>query len=237
MHTLLKYGKVQDNNNHWILTDTVRYIDQLTPHDRETLRQLYAAFQNIKGDDLIRRVYKNYPYYAINSTIAERLLSDADYTRVKENKPLHNSPMLCTIGYEGKSVEQYVNQLIQADIKVLCDVRKNPLSMKYGFSKNQLKAIVEGAGIEYKHFPQLGIASEKRQNLPTPESYRELFEDYRANTLPQQTHYTKLLYAELKKARRIALTCFEADVQCCHRHSLATELTTYFDEDFEVQHL
>ena len=44
-----------------------------------------------------------------------------------------------------------MTDLIREDVKLLCDVRKNPLSMKFGFSKNQLKGILEGVGIEYIH--------------------------------------------------------------------------------------
>ncbi|WP_348602891.1 DUF488 family protein [Bartonella tribocorum] len=40
-----------------------------------------------------------------------------------------------TIGYEGKSLENYLNCLLENNIKILCDVRKNPISRKYGFSK------------------------------------------------------------------------------------------------------
>lgn len=34
---------------------------------------------------------------------------------------------------------------------------KNPISMKYGFSKSQLQNACEGVGISYNHFPDLGI--------------------------------------------------------------------------------
>jgi len=50
---------------------------------------------------------------------------------------------LFTIGYEGISLEEYFNRLIKNDVKVLVDVRNNPLSMKFGFSKTQLKRFCE----------------------------------------------------------------------------------------------
>ena len=43
-----------------------------------------------------------------------------------------------TIGYEGLSLEQYIVTLLINDVRVLCDVRKNAYSQKFGFSKNQL---------------------------------------------------------------------------------------------------
>ena len=47
-------------------------------------------------------------------------------------------------------------------IGLLCDVRKNPLSRKFGFSKKKLKHITETVGIKYVHIPELGIESDKR---------------------------------------------------------------------------
>lgn len=54
-------------------------------------------------------------------------------------------------------LEQYLNKLIENDVKVLCDVRRNPISMKFGFSKHQLIKACNGVGIEYKHIPEVGI--------------------------------------------------------------------------------
>ncbi|MDG5800640.1 DUF488 domain-containing protein [Marinilabiliaceae bacterium ANBcel2] len=92
-----------------------------------------------------------------------------------------------TIGYEGISLEQYINKLIVNDIKVLCDVRKNSFSMKYGFSKKQLKTTCDGVGIAYIHIPEVGIESDKRQELNTQADYDKLFKIYKTDTLPQVT--------------------------------------------------
>ncbi|WP_375634695.1 MULTISPECIES: DUF488 family protein [unclassified Bartonella] len=54
-----------------------------------------------------------------------------------------------TIGYERKSFEDYFNQLIKNNIKLLYDIRKNPISRKYGFSKRQLEKVVNNIDIEY----------------------------------------------------------------------------------------
>ncbi len=54
---------------------------------------------------------------------------------------------------------------MENNIKTLCDVRKNLISRKRGFSKRQLEKAVRNIDIEYIHMPELGIASEKRRNL------------------------------------------------------------------------
>jgi uncharacterized protein (DUF488 family) len=144
---------------------------------------------------------------------------------------------LFTIGYEGKTIEEYVNHVIKNNIKVLCDIRKNPFSMKYGFSKNQLEKIVESVHIHYIHFPELGIDSTKRQNLNTKEDYEKLFEDYEKNTLPTKTKEICNLCEIFLKDRRIALTCFEADYKCCHRSRTADALYLKLNKKYPVKHI
>jgi uncharacterized protein (DUF488 family) len=99
----------------------------------------------------------------------------------------------------------------------LCDVRKNPLSRKFGFSKNKLKHITQTIGIEYVHFPDLGIESDKRDSLETIEDYKRLFDDY-AKTLPSRSLLLEQVYALLRSNVRIALMCYEREPEMCHRH-------------------
>ena len=79
------------------------------------------------------------PELAINSVVAKEMLSADKYRKVVEARPQSNKTILFTIGYEGVSLEEYINKLIVNDVKVLCDVRKNSYSMKFGFSKSQPK--------------------------------------------------------------------------------------------------
>jgi uncharacterized protein (DUF488 family) len=125
--------------------------------------------------------------------------------------------MLFTIGYEGITVEHYLNTLIKNDVQVLCDVRNNPLSRKFGFSKSSLQKYLANIGIEYIHFPELGIKSEKRNNLSSDEDYQNLFKEYKSS-LPNCREYLEKLYQLLATKDRIALTCFEHEPLHCHRH-------------------
>jgi uncharacterized protein (DUF488 family) len=185
---------------------------------------------------LIRHTYINFPYWAINST-ATNILSPAELERVTKSKPKSDKTTLFTIGYEGISLEEYLNRLIRNDVKILVDVRNNPLSMKYGFSKSQLKRFCENSGIQYVHFPEVGIQSEQRQELNTQADYDRLFADYRASNLikTQTTQYTILNL--LKKHQRIALTCFEANICQCHRKHLAEAIANLPEFDYELKHI
>ncbi len=105
------------------------------------------------SEALIRHTYINLSILAIKSTIAKRILNEDYYNRVINTIPNQNVKSVFTIGYEGISLEIYLNKLVKNNIKLLVDVRKNPLSMKYGFSKTLLKRFCESLGIKYIHIP------------------------------------------------------------------------------------
>ena len=119
----------------------------------------------LRGNALIAEQYRKFPYYASRSEIVEKVLPNAESRRrVAAARPAKAEPGLATIGYEGKSLESYLNQLLRAGVTLLCDVRRNPLSRKYGFAKSTLSKACEGVGIRYEHLPELGIASEERRS-------------------------------------------------------------------------
>lgn len=106
-------------------------------------------------------------YRKINSEIAKNILSTSKLKKITIAKPKLSQTILFTIGYEGISLETYLNRLIENDVKLLVDVRSNPLSMKYGFSKNTLNKYCQSIGIEYEHIPEVGIQSQERKHLST----------------------------------------------------------------------
>jgi uncharacterized protein (DUF488 family) len=120
---------------------------------------------------------------------------------------------------------------------MLVDVRNNPISMKYGFSKNQLRKYCGSLGILYVHIPEVGIQSDQRQELNTQQDYDALFELYRKNNL-SKTHNAQLQILDLlKEHKRIALTCFEANICQCHRKHLAEAIERFPMFDYDVRHI
>lgn len=237
LKTMEKYEMVKEGEKSWIKIDNKNYITELRDTDRNILKDIKRSYANKSADDLIQITYRTYPFFALNSNIAERVLSSDAYEKIEEIRPKQEDTVLFTIGYEGRSLEEYLNRLIIHNVKVLCDVRKNPLSMKYGFSKNQLKNACAVVGIEYIHMPEFGIESDKRQELHNQCDYDKLFHLYRQTTLVKtrdnQTDLVKLLVNK----KRIALTCFEANIHQCHRKHLAEEITAHPDFNYELQHI
>lgn len=192
----------------------------------------------MRGRELIAYTYKHFPYYATHSEIASDILSSDCLTldAIRKSKPSTTIPGLATIGYEGKSLEAYLNLLLQDGVTLLCDVRRNPISRKYGFSKRVLASGCSRVGIRYEHIPQLGIESRKRHNLNSQDDYNELFASYSSEHLPRQEKELAIISSWIESGERVALTCYEEDVRQCHRGCVASIIQSC-SANLQVKHL
>jgi uncharacterized protein (DUF488 family) len=234
--TMVKKQFLSESEKGYSKLDPKNYLTILKPKDRELLAETVDKYGNMTSEALIRHTYINFPYYAINSTIAERILNKDYYNKVLNAKPNEHIKSIFTIGYEGISLEEYLNKLVRNNIKLLVDVRKNPLSMKYGFSKTLLKRFCESLGIKYIHIPEVGISSNKRQTLEKQEDYDRLFESYKKTTLKETSTQQRKIIELLNEYNRIALTCFESNICQCHRLPLAESLKS-IESDLIVEHI
>lgn len=205
--------------------------------DRLVLQALVQEIGTLRGKNLIRKAYLECPSYASRSKIASEVLKQSEYEKISRMWNKDKTPCLFTMGYEGLSIDAYLNILLSNNVSAIVDVRKNPLSMKYGFSKTKFAYYAQNAGILYFHIPDLGISSNLRQDLKTPTAYQKLFEFYITQILPQQTNAIEELKAILHKQERIAITCFERDHQFCHRHKIVEYLEADPCFDIPVVHL
>ena len=212
-------------------------LAQIGIEDRENLFSFRDKYKNMKGNYLVQHVYSRHPYYAINSEIAKELMNEKELKTIEQEKPSQTDYAFFTIGYEGKSFENYLNRLIKNNVRLLCDVRKNAFSRKYGFSKKILSKTLERIGIDYVHMPDLGIASEKRQSLNSQADYDRIFHDYETCTLKENKVSLSKLYDLFREYRRVAITCFEADSNMCHRKYVAKAIGQHPDWRYEIFHI
>ena len=234
---LEKRGWVERQDRHFLLNESSlqKYRWAQKSEERRSVKKwLYR--NPVRGDSLIAETYRRYPYYAVNSTIKNKLLNPNELKAVRASVPEipNNFSLVFTLGYEGIHFEEYINKLIKNRVTVLCDVRKNPFSRKFGFSGTFLKNKLPDFGIAYLHFPELGIDTEKRQGLKTQADYQDLFSDYRLQ-LPNRKKGLERLKKVTESNRRIALTCFEAEPHRCHRHCISDFLAR--EHPYTVQHL
>ena len=213
----------------WCLTDFGHKLAQ--SHCTDEIRHFAEQYQTIRGDDLISETYRASPYTATKSEIIARVLKNDEVTlqRVREAIPTAENGGLFTIGYQQRTVENYINLLHQNCIDVLCDVRRNPVSRRYGFGKTALNNACTKMGIKYLHFPQLGVDSRYRKDLHDKKGYRTLLAFYRSNTLPNERKLIEMIHERMCSGERLALTCYERNHEHCHRSILAESLLNIAD--------
>lgn len=137
-----------------------------------------------------------------------------------------------TIGYQGRTIEEFIAHLVRENIETLCDVRRKPISRKKGFSKRALCSALEDAGIAYIHMPHLGMPVDLLLHRNTRDN-SPILEQYECRISNETKEVRRL--ADHTKETRVCLLCFEGDHQQCHRGVLAGVLAS--DWKCEVRHL
>lgn len=235
--TMVKKEILTETEKKYQKINNTDFVKSLKKEDAFLLKDIVKMYGGMSSNALIKHTYINFPYYAINSIIADTVLNHEQLAKVQQARKQRNETILFTIGYEGISLENYLNKLVQNDVKVLIDVRRNPLSMKFGFSKSLLKRYCENLNIEYVHIPEVGIHSNERQELNTQADYDSLFESYKVTTLLETKIQQEQIIALLLKHKRIALTCFEENICQCHRKPLAESIKNFPIFEYDVKHI
>ncbi|MBX2989356.1 MAG: DUF488 domain-containing protein [Bdellovibrionaceae bacterium] len=142
-----------------------------------------------------------------------------------------------TVGYEGCDIDHFTRSLKKQGIELVADLRKNPLSRKKGFSKNRLAAALQERRIDYLHLPDLGVPAEWRKKAKAGEITRaRMFHDYARKILPRGQASLERLQ-ELLQTKEVALLCYEADAEDCHRSFVARDLKARAQRGFKIHHL
>ncbi|MBI4275414.1 MAG: DUF488 domain-containing protein [Rhizobiales bacterium] len=131
------------------------------------------------------------------------------------------SGMLFTIGYEKATADAAIGELKRAKVKLLVDVRAVAASRKPGFSKRQLSAHLDDAGIAYLHLQRLGTPAEGRAAARagnTKTLWRIYGKHLRSSDVREALDE---LAAILGSTQRVCLLCYERDPAQCHRSRIA----------------
>ena len=128
---------------------------------------------------------------------------------------------LFTIGYEQTPPKAVLDELEQASVKLLVDVRAVASSRRPGFSKNQLAAGLDERGISYQHLRGLGTPREGREAARSGK-FDVLHEIYAKHLKsPQAREEVDELSALVKKSGPVCILCYERDHTHCHRRWIA----------------
>lgn len=198
----------------WEMLDVIdEEIGKLPQATRKAVASVMKQYGRLSQEKLVEHVYSRYPWYALNSQLAIRRSASCP---VVEKVRL----AVYTAGYQGKSTDSFFNDILKRGIDVVIDVRANPISRKYGFSRRHLNEITTKLGLGYYHVPELGIPSSYRLNLNGYESYQRLLNLYKHEMLPPLgTSIADV--GRLMRQKPSVLVCFERDARFCHRSRLA----------------
>ena len=172
---LIERGFLSDDELHWELTGAGRKA--LGRADNGRLTSFTRGLRGTRGDALVAETYRRFPYYATRSEIAGRVLRGerAALAQIEAARPTVKAAAISTIGYEGRTLESYLNELLRSGVTLLCDVRRNPISRKYGFSKGTLGTGCEGLAFGSSTFrnlesPPNSARASRRRPTTTPSS-------------------------------------------------------------------
>lgn len=147
----------------------------------------------------------------------------------------NNGKVLFTIGYEMLNQDIFIEKLSNNNINLLIDIREVPISRKTGFSKKKLMELVNNAGIEYVHFPELGSPKKARNNLHATGNFEAFSEEYMEHLKTHDVAYEKInLIMDFLKTKRCCMLCFEKRPDKCHRRLLAAKIKKSMKGPLEV---
>lgn len=126
----------------------------------------------------------------------------------------HQIVEIVSVGYERRSIEEFVEILSVNRVDVLVDVRLNAISRKRGFSKTALTKALAEVGIVYRHERSLGNPKENRDPFRLGlQSARDRYVQHLQNGA--SASFGRVI--NLAQDKRIALLCYEREHSDCHR--------------------
>ncbi len=146
------------------------------------------------------------------------------------------SPRLYTIGHGAVDLERFVQDLQQAGIERLLDVRRFPGSRRHPqFGRDVLERALPEAGIAYRHVEAMGGRRRPRPDSPNVALRNEGFRGY-ADWMEGPEFRAAFAEAMAEAARApVAICCAETTWWTCHRRLIADAATLLASLD--VRHL
>ena len=131
---------------------------------------------------------------------------------------------LFTIGYEKATPAAVMGELERAKIDLLVDTRAVAASRRPGFSKRQLAAALDEAGIAYIHLQKLGTPAEGREAARSGDfdTLWRIYDKHMEKPEPRQA--LDELVGLIKSRQRVALLCYCRDPKSCHRSRIVARV-------------
>ena len=146
---------------------------------------------------------------------------------------------ICTIGFTGKTAEEFFRLLEQGGVRRVVDVRENRIGQLSGYAKYPDVAffLQRIGGIDYIHMPELAPSPEIRKayrdSKDWPAYETAFLELMKQRGVPESVDMNRF-------TQTTALLCSEPRPEKCHRRLVAELLAAHWGAQgntVEVQHL
>ena len=146
---------------------------------------------------------------------------------------------LFTIGFTGKSAEEFFNLLASAGVKKLVDVRESRIGQLSGFAKFPDIAYFLNRllGIQYSHEPRFAPTPEIRKRYQATKNWDEYERSFRV--LMHERELPRGIDPAAYEGN-VALLCSEPTAEKCHRRLIGEMLQEHWMADghkVQLQHL
>ena len=142
---------------------------------------------------------------------------------------------LFTLGYEKRTLEEFIGILADNRITVLIDVRETAWSHKPGFSKRSLRTALERSGITYLHADFAGNPKWLRREAGSHAESLAWYRWYLGEFDEIVSDFNAVVDGYLADGARVCLTCYERHAEDCHRAIIAEIGRKH--GGYDVQHL
>ena len=127
---------------------------------------------------------------------------------------------LSTIGYEGKTLDEFLAELRDSGVEIVLDVRAVAASRRPGFSKTALSNALREQGIDYLHLRPLGTPADGRAAARAGR-IAEMNRIYEGQLETPEAGLAMEQALAVAGERHAALLCYEKAACDCHRSMLA----------------
>jgi len=139
-----------------------------------------------------------------------------------------------TIGFSGKSAEEFFTLLTQNSVKKLIDIRLNNSSQLSGFTNiKHLPYFLKLHNIEYDYKPIFAPTKELLSSYKDKKTSWQEYEKIYIETLKKRD---VLKFIDIADFQDSVFLCSEATANMCHRRLLAEYVKSYFDT-ITIKHL
>ena len=200
------------------------------PHQPQVVEAV--PFPSLDQDDQPSGVDTRPQYRPVE--LPEQPIAEQAHRRILWNLRRLKPRDFYTVGYAGRSIEEFLELLQAVNIRTVIDARHAPISpYKPAFSKQNLDDVLSEHGITYVHRGDLGVPRNVRQQAAGQNSREEIWSWYETNVLSKwREGRTKEIIDGYEAP--VAFLCVEANPNACHRHLLFRALEQEGLEGFDL---